>query len=353
MARRRYDSFPEWRSYVPATARQGNAALAAFHLKRQGVELQPVQLETRKIAASFWGKAWCDNLERYGDYENRLPRGRTYVRNGSVIDLRIGAGTIDALVSGSEVYTVAVKIAPLPPRSWRALIAECSGRIGSLLDLLQGRFSTAVMELLARAEGGLFPVPKQIEFSCSCPDWAAMCKHVAAVLYGVGARFDAQPELFFTLRQVDSKDLISAAAGAEGLAVTAPRGSAPELADADLSGIFGIELEPHDVVPRRGARPKPAAPARRSAAKKAKAKVAPPRRRVRARSEDDGFGEVFGPGREVSSALLVGFGVPRTTFTNWIHTRVLVRTPTRGVYRTTANTLERVRRALARSVRKG
>src|SRR5258705_323347 len=107
MQRRRYDSFSDWRSYVPAAARQGNAALRAFQLKKAGVELQPVLLRGRKIAGSFWGKAWCDNLERYGDYQNRLPRGRTYIRNGSVIDLRIGPGTVDALVSGSEVYTVA------------------------------------------------------------------------------------------------------------------------------------------------------------------------------------------------------------------------------------------------------
>lgn len=322
---------------MPVAARRAQAARRARQMGADGERLQPVVLEDRRIAASFWGKAWCDNLERYGDYKNRLPRGRTYVRNGSVIDLRIGAGTVDALVSGSEVYTVRVEVEPLPRRRWRALAAECSGHIGSLLDLLQGRFSTAVMQLLARAEGGLFPVPKQIAFSCSCPDWASMCKHVAAVLYGVGARFDAEPELFFTLRQVDGSDLIGAAAGAEGLAAAAmPEAADGALAEADLSRIFGIDLEVQDAAPGRGeARPH-------------RASRAAPKRRAAARpADDDGLGEVFAPGLEVSAALLVGLGVPETTFRNWIRRGVLSKSRARSVYRTTAATLASVRRALA------
>lgn len=342
--------------------------------------MQPVVIAGRKIASSFWGKAWCDNLERYSDYSNRLPRGRTYARNGSVIDLRIGPGKVEALVSGSDVYTVAVTIRSLAAARWRTLVAECSGRIGSLVDLLQGRFSTAVMQVLARAEAGLFPVPKEIEFTCSCPDYASMCKHVAAVLYGVGARLDAEPELFFALRQVDSNDLIAAAAGAEGFAGAAPSRLGNALDDADLGGIFGIDLELGDAAPglaeptfarsavtrrtagtkrtagKTPARKEPARedPARKVQARKEPAKVVSPRRPRRARAvDDDGFGEVFGPGLDVTPALLIGFGVPRTTFTNWIHAGVLVRTTTRGVYRTTTATLDRVRVAYARSVRKG
>ena len=351
--------YGRWRRYVPARSRHANARRLTKELAKDGVALRPVVIAGLKIATSFWGKAWCDNLERYSDYSNRLPRGRTYARNGSVIDLRIGAGKVDALVSGSDIYTVAVTIRSLAAARWRALVAECSGRVGSLLDLLQGRFSTAVMQVLARAEAGLFPVPKEIEFTCSCPDYASMCKHVAAVLYGVGARFDTEPELFFALRQVDSKDLIAAAAGAEGFAGAAPGRVDNALDDADLGGIFSIDLEVGEAAPEQ-AEPTVGAPAvtRRTAGKrpvrKEPAKVVSPRKPRRARAvDDDGFGEVFGPGLEVTPALLIGFGVPRTTFTNWIQAGVLVRTPTRGVYRTTAATLERVRSAYARSVRKG
>ena len=359
----RYERYGRWRRYVPLGSRRANAGRRAKELAKDGVALQPVLIAGLKIATSFWGKAWCDNLERYSDSSNRLPRGRTYARNGSVIDLRIGPGKVDALVSGSDIYTVAVTIKSLPTARWRTLVAECSGRIGSLLDLLQGRFSTAVMQVLARAEAGLFPVPKEIAFTCSCPDYASMCKHVAAVLYGVGARFDAEPELFFALRQVDSKDLIAAAAGAEGFAGAAPSRVGNALEDADLGGIFGIDLDVEDAAPGRAKptvgrravseRASRKGPAGKVPTKRRPDKAASPRKPRRAPAvDDDGFGEVFGPDLEVTPALLLGFGVPRTTFTNWIQAGVLVRTTTRGVYRTTAATLDRVRIAYARTVRK-
>lgn len=372
-----HDFYARWRTYVPAARRKQQAARRALESAAEGETLQPVRLTGRKIATSFWGKAWCDNLERYGDYSNRLPRGRTYVRNGSVIDLRIGPGAIDALVSGSSIYTVRVQIEALPQRQWRALAAECSGHIGSLLDLLQGRFSTPVMQLLARAEDGLFPVPRQIAFSCSCPDWAAMCKHVAAALYGVGSRFDTEPQLFFTLRQVDAEDLLGAAAAAEGLASATAAKEDEALAGADLAGIFGIDL---DLEGAHGPEERPAAPVHSGAVgaagstkvparrTKARAKAAPrakegrrgdTRRRSGAggrratprarRAADDGLGEVFAPGLEVSAALLVGLGVPETTFRNWLRAGVLQTTRTRSIYRSTAATLARVRNALSRS----
>ena len=173
--------------------------------------MSPVVIEGRTIAATFWGKAWCDNLERYSDYANRLPRGRTYVRNGSVVDLQIAPGEVNALVSGSEIYQVAVKVSAVPKARWTSICTDCAGAIDSLVELLQGRFSKGVMERICRQKTGLFPAPAEIEFSCSCPDWASMCKHVAAVLYGIGARLDEQPELLFKLRKVDEKDLIAKA----------------------------------------------------------------------------------------------------------------------------------------------
>ncbi|MFY9343702.1 MAG: hypothetical protein WAT39_14505 [Planctomycetota bacterium] len=341
----RSSSFSSWREYVPQATRRANAASHALRAGKDGAALAPVHVEGRAITKSFWGKAWCENLEGYSDFSNRLPRGRTYVRNGSVIDLKIGAGAIDALVSGSQVYTVRVTIARLAAARWKELVRQCSGQITSLLDLLQGRFARGVMEVLARRDDGLFPRPRDLAFDCSCPDWAAMCKHVAAVLYGVGARFEQDPSLFFLLRQVNSEDLIAAAAGADGL-VTAPPAAASALAGEDLGSVFGIDLDDGGGPVAERVSPSPrAAPAKRRPPRTRTAR----RNMVREAVDDEGFGEVFGPGLEVTPELLVGFGVPRTTFGNWLTTGVLARTGKRGVYRTTAATLDRFLRVWARA----
>jgi uncharacterized Zn finger protein len=252
----------EWPPYVPVAVRRQQAALEVARLRADGRSIAPVVLEGRTIARSFWGKAWCDNLESYARLVNRLHRGRSYVRNGSVMDLQLGAGAIDALVSGSELYRVSVTIAPLPPRRWQALVRECAGRIGSLVELLQGRFSRAVMETLIRREGGLFPRPREIAFACSCPDRAALCKHVAATLYGVGARLDAEPELFFRLRRVDQLDLLTAASRARRPAQgPAARKRIPAAA---LAEVFGIELD--ESSREAGVPPRPMPRSRRPAA---------------------------------------------------------------------------------------
>jgi len=211
-------------------------------LAKKGKSIQPVRIDGRTIAHTFWGKAWCENLESYMDYANRLPRGRTYVRNGSVVHLEIRPGEIEATVSGSEVYRVRIGIAAAAKAKWRKLCGECSSEIGSLIELLQGRFSDHVMGILTRKDTGLFPAPREIELKCSCPDWATMCKHVAAVLYGVGARLDQSPELLFILRSVNHEELVTQATSARDLAgKTATAGA--ELSESDLSAVFGIELD--------------------------------------------------------------------------------------------------------------
>ena len=192
-----------FKPYLSVAARRARAARELATLRKNGRTMSPVAIEGRKIARTFWGEAWCDNLERYSDYANRLPRGRTYVRNGSVVDLQVGPGRVTALVSGSAMYEVQVTVGPVPRAHWRAICKDCSGAIDSLVELLQGRFSKGVMTRLCEQKTGLFPSPKEILFTCSCPDWASMCKHVAAVLYGIGARLDHQPELLFALRKVD------------------------------------------------------------------------------------------------------------------------------------------------------
>ena len=230
-----------WRPYVTVAERRQKAAREMEKLKKKGHPVSPITLEGRTIAKTFWGKAWCDNLERYSDFANRLPRGRTYVRNGSVVHLQIGAGEVKAYVSGSELYQVAVKVTPVSKKRWQSICADCAGAIDSLVELLQGRFSKGVMERLCQQGSGLFPSPKEITLSCSCPDWASMCKHVAAVLYGIGARLDRQPELLFKLHKVDEKELIAKAG--TGLPLGG-KALAPEktLGSADLSAIFGLEI---------------------------------------------------------------------------------------------------------------
>ena len=208
--------------------------------RRRGGVITPVKLESKKIATTFWGKAWCENLESYSDYENRLPRGRTYVRNGSVVDLQIEPGRITAVVSGSELYDVQITIKPLLAKIWSCLKGECGGKIGSRVELLQGRLSQGVMELVTQRDSGLFPAPGEIDLDCSCPDSAGMCKHIAAVMYGVGARLDQQPELLFKLRKVDHLELI-AEAGAPTIGTAAA--TTQTIAAGDLADVFGIELE--------------------------------------------------------------------------------------------------------------
>jgi uncharacterized Zn finger protein len=238
-----YDDYYGFAPYVSVAARRARAARELAKLQKKGRTISPIAIEGRKIARTFWGEAWCDNLERYSDFANRLPRGRSYVRNGSVVDLQIGPGVVTALVSGSTMYDVKVTVGATPPAGWRAICQDCSGAIDSLVELLQGRFSTAVMTRLCEQKTGLFPSPKDIIFTCSCPDWASMCKHVAAVLYGIGARLDHQPELLFTLRKVDQQELIAKAGFNLSKRRTGPVG-AKVLASSDLSELFGIEMAP-------------------------------------------------------------------------------------------------------------
>ena len=231
----------EWKPYVSVAERRKKAEKAASKAKKSGADLSPIEPCRGAIAKTFWGKAWCDNLERYSDYANRLPRGRTYTRNGSVIDLKITAGEVRAQVAGSRLYTVHVSVAAVAATRWQAIGADCSGSIDSLVELLQGKLAKPVMERICTPDTGLFPAPKDIQFSCSCPDWAVMCKHVAAVLYGVGARLDQQPELLFSLRRVDARDLVAQAGAGLPKAKKAPAAS-KVLDDSALADVFGIEM---------------------------------------------------------------------------------------------------------------
>lgn len=231
-----------FRPYVSVAQRKAQAAEQLKKLEKKGVRLQPVVLPGKKIASTFWGKAWCGNLESYMDFENRLPRGRSYVRNGSVLHMEIKSGAIEAKVAGSSLYTVNIQIEPVASSQWKRLCTECSGQIGSLLELLSGKLSDRVMGIMTRRESGLFPAPREIKLKCSCPDDATLCKHVAAVLYGVGARLDSNPELLFLLRSVDQNELVAHAVEADVTAGGPPPAEGTLAAD-ELSNVFGIEID--------------------------------------------------------------------------------------------------------------
>src|SRR5580700_2723374 len=236
----------EWNSrrYVSAAKKRLRAQKAVKTLEKKGQMISPVAIEGKMIASTFWGKAWCENLESYSDYANRLPRGRTYVRNGSVIDFAIAPGEIRALVSGSALYRTTITIKPVKQVAWKALKTDCAGRVVSLMDLLQGKLSAQVMEIITRRETGLFPRPAEIGLSCSCPDWAGMCKHVAATLYAVGARLDQNPELLFVLRGADHLELVTEATESVTIGVSSSLDGSATLTGENLAEIFSIEIEP-------------------------------------------------------------------------------------------------------------
>jgi len=246
-----WDYFPPYLSVGEKKAR-GVLALAKL-LKKGKRTAEPVVIAHRKrqLTSTFWGKAWADNLERYADLANRLPRGRAYLRNGSVLHLAIAGGRVEAYVAGTELYRVTIGIAPMAKARWRRVVARCTGRIGSLVGLLRGELSDDVLAVLTNAKDGLFPEPREMTLDCSCPDSAEVCKHVAAVIYGVGIRLDARPELFFVLRQVDQAELLSSAT--VGAVSRARPAAGKRIADDRLSAVFGIELE--DAPPVRPGRP--------------------------------------------------------------------------------------------------
>ncbi|MFN0053992.1 MAG: SWIM zinc finger family protein [Planctomycetales bacterium] len=269
-----YGRYRGWAPYVPVARRRANATrFAAILAKKEKRTLTPIQVAGRKIANTFWGKSWCENLERYSDYENRLPRGRTYLRNGSVIDLQVEPGIVKSIVSGSDIYRIKIVIAQLSKPAWKRIKEDCSQSVLSLLDLLQGRFDQGIMQRLTQRETGMFPHPKEIKMQCSCPDSAGMCKHIAATMYAVGVRLDDAPELLFTLRNVDHLELISQAAAADNLNQTLGDGTQGGLAGSDLGELFGIDIDlegssvatPTASTPARAG--KPPAQAKRRAAK--------------------------------------------------------------------------------------
>ncbi|MEO6326297.1 MAG: SWIM zinc finger family protein [Thermoanaerobaculia bacterium] len=293
----------------------------------------------RQIATTFWGQAWCTNLERYSDFANRLPRGRSYLRSGCVVQLSIERGSIESKVMGSSLYSVRVTVSALPLPRWDDLKRACTGKIESLVALLEGRLSDDVMVIVTRETSGLFPSPSEIRLSCSCPDSARLCKHVAATLYAVAVRLDAAPELLFVLRGVEHGELASGAP-----ALWAPTTEPGTPLDDDLSALFGIDLDMGTVsgaaTPKTPKRRKPLKPlasrkvskarVTRQPAKKAKAPI-----RLRA-------------GDTITTQELRSFGLVASTIQSWRAEGLLVSTDRRGVYVVTRDTARRLAAYTAR-----
>ena len=232
----------DWYDYAPyqsVAQRRVKAQKVADALTRRGEQLQPVNATGTKLTRTFWGKAWCDHMESFGDFATRLPKGKSYVRNGAVIDLRVLPGRITAKVVGTETYDVDCRVDKLPADQWEQIKRRCGGQIASVVELLQGKLSSSVMSVVTDAKAGLFPGPREIRLGCTCPDFAHLCKHVAAAVYGVGIRLDDEPELLFALRGVDSAELIDAATAAGPEPATGDRKT---LAADELADVFGLDL---------------------------------------------------------------------------------------------------------------
>jgi uncharacterized Zn finger protein len=328
----RYDG--GWPPYVPVAVRRTKALREMEKLRKKGEAIEPVEVEGRTIARSFWGKGWCNHVDSFGDYSNRLPRGRTYVRNGSVCHLGITKGEVAAIVSGSELYNVRIRIKPLAKSKWEHLKKQCTGKIGSLIELLQGKLSDEIMGVVTDRNTGLFPQSGEISYECTCPDWAGMCKHIAAVIYGIGVRLDKQPELLFLLRGTDHEELISADATAAAITGHgSKRSRRRSLANKDLGGVFGVELELEAEAPlqRKPGKKKPSKPrtatktaAKQNPATKKTAKTRPAPKRKTAKRAPAPFRPTASAVAQLRRRLAMtktGFaravGVSATTITNW------------------------------------
>ncbi len=319
-----------YRPYVPMALRRRQAALEVQRARKRGTTLEPVHIEGRAIATTAWGRAWCDHIESFHDFVNRLPRGRTYVRNGSVLHLEIRTGEVRAQVIGSDIYAQRIELEPCKSADWECIRRRCAGGIGSLIELLEGRISSEVMATMTMEKGGLLPDLKHVRMGCSCPDWASLCKHLAAVLYGVGARLDERPELLFLLRGVDPAELVASAA-LPGQASAIPAGT--PTVEGNLSRVFGIELDEQPV----------SSPARPRARKQraAESGAAEPRAVESARASAEKTAAKRGTRaaaprtkrkRKISRQELLETGVPSGTICTWLHKGILRASDERGVY---------------------
>lgn len=273
-----YYGFGEYVS-VGEKKRRAERQIAKLSKKRK---IKPVTVAGRSLARTWWGKAWNKNLERYADFANRVGRGRSYLRHSCVIHLEVEPGKVTAIVNGSDLYNITIDIDPVDEKTWEEIRKICSGKLDSIADLVDGKFPKQLEELFMKKGSGLFPSPDEISFDCDCPDWASMCKHIAACLYGIGSRLDDDPTLLFVLRKIDPAELISQTINktTEDLLEKAENQGGRVLADSDLGDVFGIDMDDLDSleVPSLPAPGKKASSSRKSAKKSPAKKNATPKK---------------------------------------------------------------------------
>jgi len=249
-------SYGDYPKYVTVAEKRAKAKRKIKLLKKKNPDICPVILDGQALAKTWWGKSWNTNLESYADYSNRIGRGRSYVRHCAVLDLQITPGKVTSLVQGSmgAPYKVIISIKKMKQKNWQTIKKECQSRLSSLPDLLAGKIPKALQQIFMVQGKGLFPTPAEITFDCSCPDWASMCKHVAATLYGVGARLDEDPTLFFTLRQAAIDNLVTQAVQSKASSIIEKptTGSSKVIADDKLSDLFGLDMD--DLIPVKPAK---------------------------------------------------------------------------------------------------
>ena len=242
MGKSYWSDFPQY-DQPSAEVLRRRAEESAKKAEQKGKTYEPVHIQGRAVCTHWWGKAWCDNMEQYADYATRLPRGKRYVRTGTVIDLKVISGRVKALVQGTKraPYKVTIRISPLAEEVCDRIIGQCARKIENMEALVGGEFPQEMKELFT-GKDGLFPTPREISFQCSCPDWALMCKHVAAAMYGVGVRLDENPFYFFSLRGLDVDRFIDVTLEnrVEQMLANADVRTPRVIEEADMFALFGI-----------------------------------------------------------------------------------------------------------------
>ncbi len=232
-----YEAGEEETVRLSAAEKKNRLERAQAQLLAADPEIAPLHLRHKtKLAASFWGRAWCRHLEIFHELDYRFSAGRTLLRAGAVLDLRCRETLLAAWVFDLEFYKVTIRFEPLDPAKWARFVGKAQGQVSSLLDLLAGKVPDSLAQLIADPSWGLFPESSELCFSCTCLDHASLCVHVSACLYGIGVRGDESAGLFFALRRVNPQEIIS------GLA-SELRSQPGELPKLDLGQLFAIELE--------------------------------------------------------------------------------------------------------------
>ncbi len=203
-------SFYDYGYYETKAEKRRRIGEKLERLRKTDPNIAPLTIEGNTLAKSWWGKAWGKNLESYADYKSRLSRGKNYVKQGAILDLKIEEGKVNSKISGSgsKIYDCEIHIERLSDERLKKILEHCQNKISTLDALLTGDFSEELLELFQDKSYGLFPSPDEISFRCDCPDVANICKHVAATLYAIGTKFDDDPMFFFELRQIESENLI-------------------------------------------------------------------------------------------------------------------------------------------------